>query len=279
MIKTFEQFILEKYGSPINEAFQSNKLRQIIKQHGLPKNDWDKKMLYDLKDNEIVDVLNSREEYWKKYSDDRLDDEQATFMVELEDGAVIVISNLDIFYNQKESIYTQLNNKFNTKHSERHKGNLGKHYRDDHDKHLDKVYEIEQKRLIEKLKGNIDEIVDWVKDGFDAIFETITLDDITDDGEFDHEMTLDGEKYIIRLYYSSWTTDTNRHHGAEWCRIGVQIEQFIIINEKDIEVENEVLGITKDNYKDLFKEEYTDDVEYEIYDYDKYYGVKPSDFY
>ena len=43
MIKTFEQFVAAKYGKPVNEGFQSSKLRAIIKQHGLPKNDWDKR--------------------------------------------------------------------------------------------------------------------------------------------------------------------------------------------------------------------------------------------
>jgi hypothetical protein len=67
MIKTFEQFVAAKYGKPVNEGFQSSKLREIIKQHGLPKNDRDKKMLYDLKDNEIIDVVENRDEYSEKY--------------------------------------------------------------------------------------------------------------------------------------------------------------------------------------------------------------------
>ena len=71
MIKSFEQFVLECYNKPsgesINESFQSGKLREIIKQHGKPKYKWEYKMLYDLKDDEIVDVLDSRDEYWEKY--------------------------------------------------------------------------------------------------------------------------------------------------------------------------------------------------------------------
>ena len=66
MIKTFEQFVAAKYGKPVNEGFQSDVLRDIIKQHGLPKREMDKKMLYDLKDDEIVDVVDSREEYYEK---------------------------------------------------------------------------------------------------------------------------------------------------------------------------------------------------------------------
>ena len=37
MIKKFEDFVLECYGNPLNEAFQSSKLREIIKKHGKPK--------------------------------------------------------------------------------------------------------------------------------------------------------------------------------------------------------------------------------------------------
>ena len=57
MIKKFEQFVSAKYGRHINEGFQSSKLREIIRKHGLPKNDWDKKMLYDLQDDEIEAVF------------------------------------------------------------------------------------------------------------------------------------------------------------------------------------------------------------------------------
>ena len=87
MIKTFEQFVSDKYGKPVNEGFQSSKLREIIKQHGLPKSDWDKKMLYDLKDEEIIDVVNSREDYLnsKEYSSNNgYGKDEATFIIELE---------------------------------------------------------------------------------------------------------------------------------------------------------------------------------------------------
>ena len=87
MIKTFEQFVSAKYGKPVNEGFQSNKLRAIIKQHGLPKNDWDKKMLYDLQDNEIIDVVDNRKEYSAKYMSTPLSkidwSEEQTFIMKI----------------------------------------------------------------------------------------------------------------------------------------------------------------------------------------------------
>ena len=101
MIKTFEQFIAEHYckpvGNPVNEAYQSSKLREIIKQHGLPKSDWDKKMLYDIQDDEVVDVVADRKEYAEKYSEyEGYGRDEATFMIELEDGYCLVIGNLGI---------------------------------------------------------------------------------------------------------------------------------------------------------------------------------------
>ena len=40
MIKRFEEFVSTMYGRPVNESFQSSKLRELIKQHGKPKYSW-----------------------------------------------------------------------------------------------------------------------------------------------------------------------------------------------------------------------------------------------
>ena len=50
MINKFEDFVL------INEGFKSNKLRDIIRQHGKPEYDYDKFILHDLEDDEIIGV-------------------------------------------------------------------------------------------------------------------------------------------------------------------------------------------------------------------------------
>ena len=288
MIKTFEQFVAAKYGKPVNEGFQSDVLRDIIKQHGLPKREMDKKMLYDLKDDEIVDVVDSREEYYEKYPS-RSDSnninirkkygvEEATFMIELEDGACVVISNLDIlkdysFYKDDEE--SERNRIFKERHAERHKGNLGKHGGDDiHKKHLEKVDELESKRLAAKLKPNIPEIVEKVK----SIMDEIDPNDLDESGSIESEFTLDGEEYTIYVNYTTECSDVRRSHGVEGYDLYYQLESFEICDENAC-ITNDMLGVTEDTHKDLFETYTEEDMEGRIYDYYEYYGVKRSDFY
>lgn len=288
MIKTFEQFVSAKYGKPVNEGFQSSKLREIIKQHGLPKREMDKKMLYDLKDDEIVDVVDSREEYYEKYparSDSNNSNirkkygvEEATFMIELEDGACVVISNLDIlkdysFYKDDEE--SERKRIFKERHAERHKGNLGKHGGDDiHKKHLEKVDELESKRLAAKLQPNIPEIVEKVK----SIMDEIDPNDLDDSGSIESEFTLDGEEYTIYVNYTTECSDIRRSHGVEGYDLYYQLESFEICDENAC-ITNDALGVTEDTHKDLFETYTEEDMEGRIYDYYEYYGVKRSDFY
>lgn len=288
MIKTFEQFVAAKYGKPVNEGFQSNVLRDIIKQHGLPKREMDKKMLYDLKDDEIVDVVDSREEYYEKYpsrSDSNNSNirkkygvEEATFMIELEDGACVVISNLDIlkdysFYKDDEE--SERKRIFKERHAERHKGNLGKHGGDDiHKKHLEKVDELESKRLAAKLQPNIPEIVEKVK----SIMDEIDPNDLDDSGSIESEFTLDGEEYTLYVNYTTECSDIRRSHGVEGYDLYYQLESFEICDENAC-ITNDMLGVTEDTHKDLFETYTEEDMEGRIYDYYEYYGVKRSDFY
>lgn len=288
MIKTFEQFVAAKYGKPVNEGFQSSKLRAIIKQHGLPKREMDKKMLYDLKDDEIVDVVDSREEYYEKYpsrSDSNNSNirkkygvEEATFMIELEDGACVVISNLDIlkdysFYKDDEE--SERNRIFKERHAERHKGNLGKHGGDDiHKKHLEKVDELESKRLAAKLQPNIPEIVEKVK----SIMDEIDPNDLDESGSIESEFTLDGDEYTIYVNYTTECSDIRRSHGVEGYDLYYQLESFEICDENAC-ITNDMLGVTEDTHKDLFETYTEEDMEGRIYDYYEYYGVKRSDFY
>lgn len=277
MIKSFEEFVSAKYGRPVNEAFQSSKLREIIKQHGKPKYSWENKMLYDLKDDEIVDVLNNRSEYWDKYLDEKTDDGQATFMLELEDGTVVVIGNLNIL---KRWLDTDVETKrkkdelFKERHSERHKGNLGKGGDDIHRKHIDNVDKIERKRLAKHLQPNIQEIVDAVK----SIMDNIDPSDINEDDRYiESEITLNGDEYIIIANYEYSSDEGRKKYGAVYYNVHYYLNSFEICNE-DTLITNEELGVTEKTHKDLFKE-YSDEVEGEIYDYYDYYGVSPSDFY
>ena len=282
MIKTFEQFVSEVYGKPINESFQSGKLREIIKQHGKPKYSWDNKMLYDLQDNEIVDVVSNRDEYWKKYGD-RKNGEQETFILELKDGACVVISNLNIFkaFNDKfgEKARKEIDILFKKKHSERHVGNLGNTGDEIHKQHLQKVDEIERRRLVEKLQPHIQEIVDKVK----LELEDIDVDDLDSEsgvGEINEiEFSLIGETCLMDIYYNFNWSDSIRSYGVEYRDLTVSLERFeIYFDDLDIYVTNEDLGITYETYKNLFTDIEYKDEECGIYDYYEAYGVDPSDF-
>ena len=282
MIKKFEQFVSEVYGKPINESFQSSKLREIIKLHGKPKYSWDNKMLYDLQDNETVDVVDNRDEYWKKYGD-RKNGEQETFLLELKDGACVVISNLNIFkaFNDKfgEKARKEIDILFKKKHAERHVGNLGNTGDEIHKQHLQKVDEIERRRLVEKLQPHIQEIVDKVK----LELEDIDVDDLDSEsgvGEINEiEFSLIGETCLMDIYYNFNWSDSIHSYGVEYRNLTVSLERFeIYFEDLDIYVTNEDLGITYETYKNLFT-----DIEYKneecgIYDYYEAYGVDPSDF-
>ena len=278
MIKTFEQFVSERYGKPVNEALQSGKLREIIKQHGLPKNDWNKKMLYDLQDEEIVDVVNSRDEYKEKYPEYQgYERDEATFMIELEDGACLVIGNLGIlkdYFKDRER-----HDLFKKRHSERHKGNLGKDGGDDiHKKHLEKVDELERNRFAASLQSNLDEIAKVIKDTMDAVDSS----DLDEEGtkSFEFETSISGQNYTIEGEYEVEFSGGSKRYGAYYYDIVYNLLSFIIWDEDGGKyVTNEDLGMTEDTYGDLFEPITIDDVTGEIYDYYAYYGVSRSDFY
>ena len=278
MIKTFEQFVAAKYGKPVNEGFQSSVLRDIIKQHGLPKSDWDKKMLYDIQDDEIVDVVNSRDEYKEKYSEyEGYGKDDATFMIELEDGSCLVIGNLGIlkdYFKDRER-----SEMFKKRHSERHKGNLGKHGGDEiHKKHLEKVDELEQKRFAAKLQPMLSEIAEAIK----AEMEAIDSSDLDEEGNFTKEfdITLGGEKYGIIAEYEVDFSNGSKKYGAYYYDIIYNLTSFEMWDEEgDKYATNDILGITDDTYGDLFEPITIDDVEGEIYDHYAYYGVSRSDFF
>ena len=283
MIKTFEQFVSDKYGKPINEAFQSSKLREIIKQHGKPKWKFEYDMLYDIKDNEIIDVLNSRGEYFEKYSntpESPLNKEEATFMLELEDGACIVISNLGVLKSYFDrGLEDKMKKVFKERHVERHVGNLGKGGElDIRKKHRENVNKLLTKRLVEKLQPNIKEIADAVQ----SVIDDIDISNFSDrDGneEVEKEIRIGDDEYVLYVYYSYSYSDTYKRYGAEYCDITYSLDSFTIIDEDGTEISNEDLDIPSEIIKDLFKDYREEDVECGIYDYYSYYGVSPSDFY
>ena len=292
MIKTFEQFVSAKYGKPVNEGFQSNKLRTIIKQHGLPKRKIDKKMLYDLKDDEIVDVVDSRKEYYEKYPD-RSDSnnsnirkkygvEEATFMIELEDGACVVISNLDILKKysfDKSAERAGKDRIFKERHAERHKGNLGKYGGDEiHKKHLEKVDELEQKRFAAKMQPMLSEIAEAIE----AEMEGIDSSDLNEEGKFTKEfdITLGGEKYVIIAEYEVEFSGVRKSYGIYLYDIYYNLTSFEIWNDEgDKYSTNDMLGITPETYDDLFNTYTKEDIDGDVYDEYAYHGVSRADFY
>ena len=288
MIKTFEQFVSDMYNTSVNEAYQSSKLRNIIKQHGKPKYSWNNKMLYDIKDDEIIDVVSSRNEYYKKYKDYRTDFDdksEATFMLELEDGACVVISNLGIlkdFWSSFDS-HEKMQKEFKKRHSERHKGNLGKHNFDDiHHRHMRKRNAIEERRFAEKLQPYTDEIVKKINSLMDDIYiEELNLDENGRRDEFTIEsnINIDGIEYDVFVEYSAKIYNTWESYGEAFYSAEYELEKFSIYdNENDIEVSNDKIGITYQTHKELFKEVDVKEISGGIVDPYEAYGVSPGDF-
>ena len=279
MIKTFEQFVNEMY-SPVNEAFQSSKLRDIIKTHGMPKWDLDKKMLYDIKDNEIVDVLDNRKEYYDKKYDKNGYNGQSAFMIELKDGSVIVISNLGILksfldrYSEKE--FDEL---FKKRHAERHKGNLGKYGGDDiQKKHLENVNKIYTRRFVERLQPIIPELVEKIKSEMESINNEELMETNGGDRYIEFEIEIGENKYQIYADYVVKISDEYKRYGEYLCDIEYSLVSFDIADGDGDSAKNEDLDITYKTYPDLFKDIVVKEVECGFYDQYYAYGVNPSDF-
>ena len=279
MIKTFEQFVNEMY-SPVNEEFQSSKLRDIIKTHGMPKWDLDKKMLYDIKDNEIVDVLDNRKEYYDKEYDTNGYNGQSAFMIELKDGAVIVISNLGILksflnrYSEKE--FSEL---FKKRHAERHKGNLGKYGGDDiQKKHLENVNKIYTRRFVERLQPIIPELVEKIKSEMENISNEELMETNGGDRYIEFEIEIGENKYQIYADYVVKISDEYKRYGEYLCDIEYSLVSFNIADEDGDAAKNEDLDVTYKTYPDLFKDIVVKEVECGFYDQHYAYGVNPSDF-
>jgi hypothetical protein len=279
MIKTFEQFVAAKYGSPMNEAFQSSKLREIIKQHGKPRCSWENKMLYDLKDDEIIDVVANREEYEEKYLNNK-SEEQATFMLELKDRACIVISNLDIFNDHKDECKARFEKDelFRKRRNERHKGNLGKHPGNDvHSQHLDNVTDLMKNRFMKNLDKNIPELISDINDVLDD--ESIFHDyDKSDDYEYYFDTEYNGAKCSVIVHYDLQFGEEYEDCGGYYCNATVSLKDFYVDFGRDA-ITDEEMGITPKTYPDLFADHEFEEIERGIADPYEFYGVSRSDFF
>ena len=228
MIKKFEQFVSEIYDKPINEAFQSNKLRELIKQHGKPKNSWDNEMLYDIKDDDIIDVVSDYKEFCKTT------DCLKKFALELNDGTIVVINNKNFDREVKD------------RHYERHRGNLGKFGGDEiHQKHNEKVYNLEKKRLIEKIKPYTPEIIKAIKNELEGV-DTLGLKPNSFDIIREVEYTFGGQKYYIDIEYHYFEIYNDGNY--------VSLTSFELCQaDGEFAFDNIDLNITEKTHKDLFE--------------------------
>lgn len=167
MIKTFEQFVSTAYGRTVNEGFQSEKLRELVKKHGKPRdrdfssvhsyvNDQylKKRALYDIKDSDIIDVVNKRSVTASTHLDRDYRDSNnkyiPTKVIELKDGTCVIVRS-----GAEYDAYVA--------HEERHKGNLGKDGGDDiHQRHLKKVQTLKDDRLAVELEPYVSNIIDII---------------------------------------------------------------------------------------------------------------------
>jgi hypothetical protein len=250
MIKKFEDFVLECYGNSVNEAFQSSKLREIIKQHGKPEDKWDNKKLYDIKDDNIVDVVDNRDEYYDKYLNDKEYKERSAYSaIPLKDGSIIVITGSINSYS---------------KHKERHKGNLGKYGGDDtHEKHLKNVDKIKLKRYIEEFKKYKNDIVSVIEDIVDCYYSGDEGDfEVSDQGDvIDSTIKLGDIEYDLTLLFNNnldVEVQENGRADVEFEHIVTTLKSFYISVDNDgyyepLEIDNVDLDITEKTHENLFR--------------------------
>ncbi len=283
MIKTFEQFISEKYGNPVNEAFQSSKLREIIKQHGKPIEKHDMFMLYDIKDDDIIEVTDDKD-YFKKHP-------KSFDSIKLSDGYRIILkSGCKSTYNGSHKHYERAWEKIRRSDVEK----------DVHAKHLDNVEKLEIKRFAKKLQPYIPEIIENItsilSDKYSGFISDIFASiedgsyDLTVINPIDFKMNLGGIEYDAKLWIDyTYDTTTNCKHrrwsnferahicsGTVECNVKYSWEYFEIHNgELYVDsVDLADVGMTKESYPDFFNKTYEETDEFhsewiddEPYDY------------
>lgn len=259
MIKTFEQFVSEKYGNPVNEAFQSSKLREIISQHGKPIKPNDMLMLYDITDDDIIEVTDDKD-YFRKSP-------KSFNSIELSDGSHVILKS-GLSYNGYH------------KHEERkwarRRNDAAK---DVHAKHLDNVNNLESKRFAKKLQPYIPEIIEKITSilsdtdyGFiDDIVESIQNGESGID-PIDFKINLGDIECDVRLWIDyTYDTTTNCKHrhwsninrayicsGTMDCNIKYSWDYFEIHNGELLVDSSDLadLGMTEDTYPDFFNKTY-----------------------
>ena len=239
MIKTFEQFVSTAYGRTVNEGFQSEKLRELVKKHGKPRdrdfssvhsyvNDQylKKRALYDIKDSDIIDVVNKRSVTASTHLDRDYRDSNnkyiPTKVIELKDGTCVIVKS-----GAEYDVYVA--------HKERHTGNLGKDGGDDiHQRHLKKVQTLKDDRLAVELEPYVSNIIDILKE---------TMEDLGDqfDSYYQHfngyKINLGDKEYLMDITCFSNDYDDNfnsaNKHGDSSFEFSYNLEDVWIRDDKN----------------------------------------------
>lgn len=276
MINKFEDFVL------INEGFKSNKLRDIIRQHGKPEYDYDKFVLHDLKDDEIIGVMNHIE--WSEYHDENRGE---CYGVMLKDGMYLVIGNIE--HLKYALTFPSFAKEFKKRRDLRHPGNefndipayrRSQEELDRNIKHFrDKKNELIHKRTVEELKKHSDEIVKIIGSEYDNLLGNL-INNYSEYGDsLSHEFNFEllGKEFSVFINYSYEWGDRYKRYGAVFSSIEVSVDSitFTIDGEDEYSID-EIAddSVLKERFSD-----YSDEIEVDIYDQYEYYGVKPSDFY
>ena len=268
MIKTFEQFISEKYDNPVNEAFQSSKLREIIRQHGKPIKPNDMLMLYDIKDDDIIEVTDDKD-YFRKSP-------KSFNSIELSDGSRVILKS-GLSYNG--------HHKHDERKWARRRNDAAK---DVHAKHLDNVNSLESKRFAKKIQPYIPEIIENITsvlsnttdyEFIDDIVKTIQNGDETSIDPIDFKMNLGDIECDVRLWIDYTCDTTNNCRSRHWsnlyrsyicsgtveCNIKYSWDYFEIHNGELWVDSSDLaeLGMTKESYPDFFEKAYEETDEFD----------------
>jgi hypothetical protein len=237
-------------------------LRELVKQHGELKYSYKKEIFYDLTDDDIIDVVANRDEYWENEENGKYNDVKVSYL-EFKDGTCVV-------YNDKD---------FDKIYNDRHKGNNNIKYSFNNwkqNKNLDKLFISYFKR---KYKQNIDKLIDIIytaeTDHKNPLYEFINdsikfkLENSLESGDMEVLIEerdvkdffgLDSfsynnkncEIYTIAInYYLSYTSGEDFGKYAP-DTAGYEFESFDIETDFGVITSGD-LGITEKTYKDLFK--------------------------
>lgn len=277
----------------LNEAFQSSKLRSIIQQHGLPKSNYDKAILYDLKDSEIVGAIPANK--WEEV----FNDIQDCFRIELKDGYYLVINNLDILRNLRDNkwdISRKLHSNFKDRRDQRHPDNqwndIPKSQRDEHRSEIGKKFvnakeKFQHKKnaeIISQQIGDIDGFVDKITDIVDKYIDGFVFEpDMKSDGFEEEDFTFNGIKFSLSGDFSISSSDYDSY-GATYYNVTITPEKYEIWVEELsdgtlIEDSFDISELTGNaNIDKLYDDVELNDIEGPIHDYYLHYGVNPENF-